>query len=379
MDRDVDATSSGPVRKRANKGTVHVLPEDDEPIIEEEVDPTQPPRISAEGLLQFEFLAEARQTYEALRHTPLLATRTIDWDILRRYGQYDRMQAIIPARWGTQYSISVAQFAVRMGFYTDEETTQPIFTDSYRTVSVQEGWGGIDPGVLKSWWTTIGSFTYSGRSAGSHIRDPVHRYLHRVISNTIQARYEGIEKVTQDDLLVLYCLLHPAEGNIAYILLRSLARKRAKAARICQGPYITMIARAFGILDRFILQTLVPGARTSRISELDMIQMSILTATEPRQFSDPIDAAIAIAVDDTETETRRRPPPIPRSSRTSQASSSSSAEPSLIDEFRAFREEVTTSLDWIMRSVRTIAAARGVELPRHPSDPPPDDPPAGEH
>ena len=136
-----------------------------------------------------------------------------------------------------------------MGLYTEAETSEPIFTDSYRAVSVQRGYVGIASSVLKNWWPTIGFYEYTSQTGSSGIRDPLHRYLHRVIATTILARYESIEKVTLDDLLILYCLLHPAEGNVAYFLLRSLARKRTGAARICQGAYVTMIASALGILD----------------------------------------------------------------------------------------------------------------------------------
>ncbi|KAI7754307.1 hypothetical protein M8C21_024823 [Ambrosia artemisiifolia] len=69
----MDATSSGPTTKRAKKGAARATQE--EPVIIEEEDPT---RISGAGLLEFEFLGEARQRYDEMRQTPLHVARTID-------------------------------------------------------------------------------------------------------------------------------------------------------------------------------------------------------------------------------------------------------------------------------------------------------------
>ena len=266
--------------------------------------------------------------------------------------------------------MSVAQFARRLDLYTDEEIEQTTFTDSIRTVSVRKNFGGINGDVLKEWWLTIGSGEFVSPASSRLIRDPFIRFLHRAITGTITARYESNEKVTQDDLLVLYCLIGPGEGNVASILLHFLDRARTGASRICQGHYVTMLARAFGLLDEYDLQSLVPGPQATTISETDMVQMQLLTETVPRRFADPEPLAIADAGDQgTSQAPSRRPQP----RRAPRASDPPVTLASVRDEVREVREEVRSLTDWVVQALRDIAAERGVQLQPYPPVPPPGD------
>ncbi|KAI7732619.1 hypothetical protein M8C21_020640 [Ambrosia artemisiifolia] len=107
---DMDATTSGPSRKRARKGAAVEDPDID-PIIDED-DPEIAALLSGEDLLNFGILTQAYSKYDRMRNTPLLAGRTIDWELMGRLGVRERLETVIPARWRPLFDIPDEQYRV---------------------------------------------------------------------------------------------------------------------------------------------------------------------------------------------------------------------------------------------------------------------------
>ena len=85
---------------------------------------------------------------------------------------------------------------------------------------------------------------------GSAIRDPVLRYLHRLITATISGRRESTGVVTQRDLFYLHCFRTRRIPHLGYgfaLYMDTMAKKKKGA--LCGAPYITRLARGLGVFN----------------------------------------------------------------------------------------------------------------------------------
>ncbi|KAL8260138.1 hypothetical protein R6Q59_028091 [Mikania micrantha] len=210
--------------------------------------------------------------------------KTIDWSLIRTVGALERMKAIFTPVWrrlldttrpgyreltiefystfkfhdtgvglhyaramefrlgGVDRSLSITQFARVMGIYSEEELQQPLYRDSLLAKDVSNV-------VLCTWWPTIADGALHGTTRASWIRDPLHRYTHRIIAHTIAGRGESRERVTFTDAFLLYCLLHPASCNIAVALASDFEAHRGRpvASQLDGGAFITRLAEGLDI------------------------------------------------------------------------------------------------------------------------------------
>ncbi|KAL8214320.1 hypothetical protein R6Q57_003769 [Mikania cordata] len=77
---------------------------------------------------------------------------------------------------GLAYAMSLAEFGNALGLYTEEELEMPIYTSAIHTA---------DDAVVSAWWPRIGDEPFFRAARVTRIRDPLIRYLHRVMASSI--------------------------------------------------------------------------------------------------------------------------------------------------------------------------------------------------
>ncbi|KAL8214323.1 hypothetical protein R6Q57_003772 [Mikania cordata] len=108
---------------------------------------------------------------------------------------------------GDSYAMSLREFAVVVGLYTEAETDMPIYTTAIHTVD-----------DVSAWWPRIGDEPFVRSARVTRIRDPLIRYLHRCLASSITGRGMSQEWFTSQDLYYLYCLLSGRPCHLARCL-----------------------------------------------------------------------------------------------------------------------------------------------------------------
>jgi hypothetical protein len=143
---------------------------------------------------------------------------------------------------GVVHRMSLRRFAVISNLYTEEQTLEPIYTTAIFMHADDD---------LHVWWPAIGEFAFGAGSRTSHIRDPLYRYMHRMIATSITGRGKGTEKVSAIDLFYLRCLLthtpcHLARGLADYI---AGYYHRQERGALVGGNIVAQIAAGLGYTD----------------------------------------------------------------------------------------------------------------------------------
>ncbi|KAM0008775.1 hypothetical protein Hdeb2414_s0105g00795601 [Helianthus debilis subsp. tardiflorus] len=163
---------------------------------------------------------------------------------------------------GQQFEMSVREFAVHTGLYTEPELDTDLYTQAVTMMDRQ---------TLISFWRAISRVPF-GKSwqKATTIIDPLYRYLHQVIASTIVPRGSSKEKVNLSDLFFLYCLLRRQPCDLAASLAEYFATAYHWQLRgyLHTGSFITAIARSLGIVPELdpLLSDPVPSSRLGRAS-----------------------------------------------------------------------------------------------------------------
>ncbi|MFS7941809.1 hypothetical protein Hanom_Chr06g00480751 [Helianthus anomalus] len=163
---------------------------------------------------------------------------------------------------GQQFEMSVREFAVHTGLYTEPELDTDLYTQAVTMMDRQ---------TLISFWRAISRVPF-GKSwqKATTIRDPLYRYLHQVIASTIVPRGSSKEKVNLSDHFFLYCLLRGQPCDLAASLAEYFATAYHRQLRgfLHTGSFITAIARSLGIVPELdpLLSDPVPSSRLGRAS-----------------------------------------------------------------------------------------------------------------
>jgi hypothetical protein len=98
----------------------------------------------------------------------------------------------------------------------------------------------------------------------------------------------GIEKVSQTELFLLYCLLQRRPVNLAAVFILSVRwpLARGEHSRLALGPYIAQLARSLRAFDDHPAADLTVGPAATLFRFEDMQQMQICPLNEPRHFSE---------------------------------------------------------------------------------------------
>ncbi|KAD2806207.1 hypothetical protein E3N88_39584 [Mikania micrantha] len=142
---------------------------------------------------------------------------------------------------------------------------------------------GITERQLEEFWTSIADGPFTSAIIESSIRDPLIRYVHRMVSCTLIGRRAGAEKCNQLYLFCMYSMISRRPANLACILLSSFVRVRrgGATARLDLGPYIGSIALRLGVFNRFPRRFLKEGPETGRYSLDDMRLPGMCTMADP--------------------------------------------------------------------------------------------------
>ncbi|KAI3827022.1 hypothetical protein L1987_01083 [Smallanthus sonchifolius] len=138
----------------------------------------------------------------------------------------------IPSRRGGPFLVDLVVCSY-MKLYTPEEATTQFGADSVATEAVDWVYLPDDLEEQEWIWGAIGVGEYNKKIKATQIKDPLHRYLHRLIGHTIFGRgTRGV--VTLRDMFFLYCILTPVTCNVAY----SLARYLTTSGGTCGKDYV---------------------------------------------------------------------------------------------------------------------------------------------
>ncbi|KAI3797546.1 hypothetical protein L1987_32804 [Smallanthus sonchifolius] len=139
---------------------------------------------------------------------------------------------------GVVYRQTLSQWAVTTGLYYEPETVTPLFTEAVTEVDKEE---------LLVFWGLISDSPWLGtKGRVSGIRDPLYRYLHRLISTSIAPRLKSREWCTDRDLFFLFCLLtgRRCDLSTSMALYFASAYMRQKRGLLYGGAFITHIMRS---------------------------------------------------------------------------------------------------------------------------------------
>ncbi|KAD5317466.1 hypothetical protein E3N88_17412 [Mikania micrantha] len=95
--------------------------------------------------------------------------KCLSWDLVVNLNQQTRLQQLITEPW----KLSVAQFATRMGIYTEGELASEVF----------DGLHDFENEIEKAtFWAEVAEGVYDPRRAkATKLRDPLHRFIHRIL------------------------------------------------------------------------------------------------------------------------------------------------------------------------------------------------------
>ncbi|KAM0014017.1 hypothetical protein Hdeb2414_s0039g00735311 [Helianthus debilis subsp. tardiflorus] len=283
----------------------------------------QSDRLVDSPLLRFTFGSDEYLKFDAIKKLRLLEFRKIDWDLVGQLGQVERMQELLgpkfrmaldcdapqyyeltlefhstcyyrhPGGFDEQdvvsfvlgkriFNMSLPQFAEATGFYTVQEVESEEFRGLLRQVVKEEKEFCVLKEELARFWRTIAISPFSNNMVASDIRDPLYRFVRKILAATLIGKHEG-DKVNQHSLFFLMCMIERRPANLASILSWSLVRpkKGGGQARLYGGPYITMLAANLGVCV---------GPAPS-LMELRIFQLArIVTYTDPLAWSEVLPA-----------------------------------------------------------------------------------------
>ncbi|KAJ0845210.1 hypothetical protein HanRHA438_Chr15g0711021 [Helianthus annuus] len=112
---------------------------------------------------------------------------------------------------GTKYSISMAQFGSIVGLYAEEDAGNEENTGGLRELPENE---------RQATWAQIGEGHYNPSSTkNTRLRDPLYRYIHRVLTYSLSQRHDSSGIVGLRDLIVLHCIHTRTHLDVPYLLL----------------------------------------------------------------------------------------------------------------------------------------------------------------
>ncbi|KAL8240338.1 hypothetical protein R6Q59_013693 [Mikania micrantha] len=170
-----------------------------------------------------------------------------DRDILEQLGLVAEFDAMMTPQWApllrcswlqydelTTHTMSVAQFTVAFGLYTQEQVASADFEDF------------------------LTGFTRAARP--------------EILACTLISRHSGKDKVSYFDLFCLYCIQGRHPANLATILLTSFARPRlgGHTTRLDMGPYIGHLAHRLRVFTTYPVEHVTVGPETSPYALYDM-------------------------------------------------------------------------------------------------------------
>lgn len=157
---------------------------------------------------------------------------------------------------GVPRHISLIEFAIRMGLYTEEQASSPIFGEYLggcvnlptRDFDVNGSWEAIGEGEFRS------SSTHAAR-----IRSPLLKLIQKLLAYSVMHRSNGRDKLKTNELWLLTQIMEEeTRVNVPYLLAYFLSKAKGirSESAMCGGHYITILAESFNILSQNVRQHL---------------------------------------------------------------------------------------------------------------------------
>ncbi|KAM0019507.1 hypothetical protein Hdeb2414_s0025g00656671 [Helianthus debilis subsp. tardiflorus] len=181
------------------------------------------------------------------------------------------------------YEMNVPRFAIISGLYTEQEVRRPEFSTCLRGAYSENRRYSVGKRELKAFWESISDTEFSQTNLISTVRNPIYRYVLRLLATTLVGRKSGENKANWIELFVLMCRVQQREFNLATVLVDSISRGRrgGDRARLDMGPYITRIASHLGVLDVYRPEFLHRGPTTAIFGLEDLQKAGIASWEAP--------------------------------------------------------------------------------------------------
>ncbi|GJS59291.1 hypothetical protein Tco_0654075 [Tanacetum coccineum] len=160
---------------------------------------------------------------------------------------------------GRAHSLTLLEFARRLGFYHAEELDEDGFD-----VYFQGGLRNDDHFNAQEYWLSISqeeNLSLS-RSQASTIRSLILRVIYKMITYGLCQRTTGYDKIQKNDLwlLSMFDARHQNRyTNVAWLIARGIKKKGAgtqRESQICCGQFITKLARKSRVLSDEVIRSL---------------------------------------------------------------------------------------------------------------------------
>ncbi|KAJ0810030.1 hypothetical protein HanPI659440_Chr01g0022001 [Helianthus annuus] len=183
---------------------------------------------------------------------------------MHKEGKFDNDTAVSFSLGRQVYVMNMARFAIVSGFYTEEEVKRPEFITSLRGAYSQPRDYGVGATELRNFWKTISDHPFAVTNLITSVRNPIYRYVLKILSTTLVGRKSGENKANWIELFILMCSVENKEMNLATVLADSFSRGRRGGPRagLDMGPYITRIARNLGVFTKYVPEFPHEGPKT---------------------------------------------------------------------------------------------------------------------
>ncbi|KAF5775659.1 hypothetical protein HanXRQr2_Chr13g0614571 [Helianthus annuus] len=208
---------------------------------------------------------------------------------MHKEGKFEQGNALSFSFGRKVYEMNVPRFAIISGLYTEDEVRRPEFSTCLRGAYSENRKYSVGKRELKAFWESISDTEFGQTNLISTVRNPIYRYVLRLLATTLVGRKSGENKANWIELFILMCRVQRREFNLATVLVDSISRGRrgGDRARLDMGPYITSIASHLGVLDVYQPQFLHRGPTTA-IFGLEDLQKAGIASWEAPYGWEPI-------------------------------------------------------------------------------------------
>ncbi|MFS7931018.1 hypothetical protein Hanom_Chr04g00351041 [Helianthus anomalus] len=255
-------------------------------------------------ILKFEVNEPEWNKFDKLKDTELLQHRVIDWRWLDEIGSAQEVRDLLGQRSidaleciEPPYEELVLEFhntwAHKEGKFEQDtavsfslgrqEVKRPEFVTCFRGAYTKARDYGVGATELREFWSTISDHPFATTNLITSVRNPVYRYVLKILSTTLIGRKSGENKANWIELYVLMCRVQNREMNMATVLADSFSRCRRGGiqAGLDMGPYITRIATNLGVLDKYLPEVLHEGPTTTTFGVKELQLADIMSWQEP--------------------------------------------------------------------------------------------------
>lgn len=195
---------------------------------------------------------------------------------------------------GLVQAMSVQEFGVALGLYTYKFMEEEDMNALPRNIHISPSlcWKALAP--LSS--------TYDPSCSKASALAPSLRYLHAILAHTLSRRRESTGIVNTHDAYYLWCMVNAHVTDLAYFITFGICHQIEwhRKAVISIGPYVTRLARLFGILNTVAQSSAL--TLIGQMSPQDITTMLHMRMIERQRGTDPPLYRFTQAIDEEDLE-----------------------------------------------------------------------------